>query len=312
MVAKKKKSTIISSEAKLIDLVPKEDSTVLDVNAWKKKHIVSDDMGFDGVEGLHDPVQTEKEFKAMAKIAGGSNQINKKITLYNFTKRNSLSRIEYIVIHFVGGVSTAKNNADYFYDKYIGASSHYFVDQISTWQVVYDSDDAWHCGTMGGYKHPRCRNANSIGIEMCCKVDAKGNWYFEEDTIKNTIDLVKQLREKYNIPMENILRHYDVTGKNCPEPFVKSPSAWIKFKEQIEEDIDDMTKLDEALARIAQLESENKKYNTLEEIPDWARKTIDKLVKKKLIVGDQTGDLGLKYDDIRFFVIMDRTGIFDK
>jgi N-acetylmuramoyl-L-alanine amidase CwlA len=132
----------------------------------------------------------------------------------------------------VGAVSTAKNNADYYAREKISASAHYFVDGISIWQSVEDYNVAWHCGAKV-YKHPECRNQNSIGIEMCVKKDKKGNWYFEPATVKNTIELVKSLMRKYNIPIENVIRHYDVTGKICPAPYVNNTSEWNEFKSQL-------------------------------------------------------------------------------
>lgn len=66
---------------------------------------------------------------------------------------------------------------------------------------------------------------------MCCR---KGkNWYFEPATITSTIGLVKELMAKYNIPVENVIRHYDVSGKQCPEPFVRNIDEWKKFKIQL-------------------------------------------------------------------------------
>ena len=157
--------------------------------------------------------------------------IGRNISLYNYsTKTNKQNK--YIVIHYVGAVSTAKNNADYFATAYRGASAHYFVDETSIWQSVEDYNIAWHCGATT-YKHPDCRNNNSIGIEMCVKKDDSGKWYFEEDTVKNTVELVKSLMEKYNIPIDRVIRHYDVTGKNCPAPYVDNPKEWDKFKSRL-------------------------------------------------------------------------------
>ena len=161
-------------------------------------------------------------------------EINKKLTKVNFTDKNSTSRIKYIVIHYVGATGGAKANCDYFYNVYRGVSAHYFVGHAGEiYQVVDDADVAWHCGTTGTYKHKYCRNSNSIGIEMCCRKDAKGNWYFEEETVQATIELVKELMKKYNIKIENVIRHYDVTGKTCPEPFVRNAAAWVNFKSAI-------------------------------------------------------------------------------
>lgn len=97
----------------------------------------------------------------------------------------------YIVIHYVGAVSTAKNNVDYYASKNLDASAHYFVDEKSIWQSVEDFNKAWHCGGglqgNGGHTfYQKCTNSNSIGIEMCVKKTAAGNWYFEEATVATT------------------------------------------------------------------------------------------------------------------------------
>ena len=139
---------------------------------------------------------------------------------------------KYIVMHYVGAVSTAKNNADYFYSQDRGASANYFVDDTSWWQVVEDKDMAWHCGTTGKYYHKDCRNNNSIGIEMCC-IKKNGKLDISDKTIANAIELVKHLMKKYNIPVENVIRHYDVTHKNCPAPLVKDTARWNDFKNKL-------------------------------------------------------------------------------
>ena len=75
--------------------------------------------------------------------------------------------VEYIVVHYTGNWSdTAKNNADYFARTVSGTSAHYFVDEEAVWQSVREEDTAWHCGSSQP-AHPACRNANSIGVEMC-------------------------------------------------------------------------------------------------------------------------------------------------
>lgn len=156
--------------------------------------------------------------------------INKKITKVNYQKGNN-RKIKYIVIHYVGATGGAEANCNYFQNFYRAASAHYFVGhQGEVWQCVEDKDIAWHCGALK-YKHNECRNANSIGIEMCCR--KSGNWYFEPKTIASTIDLVKELMARYNIPKENVIRHYDVTGKQCPEPYVRNIADWNSFKAQL-------------------------------------------------------------------------------
>lgn len=62
-------------------------------------------------------------------------EIVKNITNRNRTIANN-RKIEYIVIHYVGAVSSAKANSEYFKSTYRGASAHYFVDENSIYQVV--------------------------------------------------------------------------------------------------------------------------------------------------------------------------------
>lgn len=170
-------------------------------------------------------------------------KIQKKLTLINRTIAKN-RKIEYIVIHYVGAVSSAKNNVDYFYDKDRQSSAHYFVDEKSIWQCVEDTNIAWHCGGAKKY-FSNCRNSNSIGIELCCKKDKAGKWYFEDKTFENAKELVRSLMNKYNIKFENIIRHYDVTHKVCPKSFVDDAKYWNKFKEGIK--MQDITDPGEAL-----------------------------------------------------------------
>ena len=158
-------------------------------------------------------------------------EIKTKLTQVNRTVMTNKQN-KYIVIHYVGAVSSSKANADYFYSVNRQASAHYFVDENEIWQVVKEGDRAWHCGTTGKYYHPECRNTNSIGIEMCC-YNNNGTIDIKEEVVNKTIELTKELMAKYNIPVENVIRHYDVTHKICPAPFVNNESRWNDFKSRL-------------------------------------------------------------------------------
>ena len=54
----------------------------------------------------------------------------------------------------------------------------------------------------------------------------------------------KNLMKKYNIPEANVIRHYDVTGKTCPEPYVRDIAAWSNFKKKLIEEEKPMVKVD--------------------------------------------------------------------
>ncbi len=160
-------------------------------------------------------------------------EIIKDITNTNKTISNN-RKIEYLVIHYVGAVSTAKNNASYFKNTYRGASAHYFVDDNEVVQVVEDKNIAWHCGNDVYYSG--ARNSNSLSIEMCCYKMSNGNLNVSSDTEARAIELSKELIKKYNIPIENVVRHYDVTHKNCPAPFVTDEEKWNNFKKKLQEE----------------------------------------------------------------------------
>ena len=170
------------------------------------------------------------------------NKVFKQCNSENY-KKGRTSQIKYIVIHYTANNGdTAKNNVDYYSSAVVKASAHYFVDEYDTvYQSVLDADTAWAVGA-SKYVHPYCRNANSISIEMCSRnrngsgrSATDNGWYFKDETVNNAIALTKELMAKYNIPIENVIRHYDVTGKICPAPYANDVSKWNDFKRRLTE-----------------------------------------------------------------------------
>ena len=132
-----------------------------------------------------------------------------------------------------------------------GASAHYIVGHDGkVYQSVEDGDIAWHCGAQK-YVHPECRNSNSIGIEMAVRkkdsstlLASDPDWYFEPATEQAAQELVREKMQEYGIPAENVLRHYDVTGKICPSPYVTNGEAWQAFKAGlVEPEKEELTKI---------------------------------------------------------------------
>lgn len=198
--------------------------------------------------------------------------------------------IKYLVLHYTANNGdTALSNCKYFSSANRNASANYFVDEKGVYRSVKDMNVAWHCGSMNGYKHKYCRNTNSIGIEMCSRKDKNGKFYIKEETIANAIELTKYLMEKYDIPVENVIRHYDVTGKMCPRPFVEDEKLWLDFKERLEVE-------------------EVKRYNTIDEVPEWGKATIQLMINKGAFA--DLKNLNLSEDMIRVFVFNDRMGIY--
>lgn len=145
--------------------------------------------------------------------------------------------IRYIVLHYTANNGdTAQNNADYFAGANRRASAHYFVDENEVVQSVRDTDAAWHCGgSIESDHHPLrgiCTNRNSLGVEMCSDI-VSGKYTITQQTVDRTVELVRWLMDKYGIDVDHVVRHYDVTGKDCPEPWVRDESLWRKFKARL-------------------------------------------------------------------------------
>ena len=132
---------------------------------------------------------------------------------------------KYIVWHDTGvrGQSD-EQNAAYFKTVHRAASAHYFIDEDSITEVVDPNYVAWHCGDGNGLYG--ITNQNSIGIELC--VEANG--LFKPETIANAVWLGKKLMKDFGIPLENNVRHYDASRKNCPQ-FLNTDGKWTKWYE---------------------------------------------------------------------------------
>lgn len=165
-------------------------------------------------------------------------------------------KIEYIVIHYTAGVTskkgTAQNTALWYLNSACVCSSDFVVDDVEVVQYNGDIENTytWHCGgekysNKGGKLYGVATNINSIGIEIC-STNSSGNMTYPNDprysftnaAIDNTVELVCYLMDKYKIPPENVIRHYDTTGKVCPGVIGWNDesgdiSAWEKFKERI-------------------------------------------------------------------------------
>lgn len=138
-----------------------------------------------------------------------------------------LYEVNSIVVHYTGNpATTAKNNRNYFenlkskHTTY--ASSHYIIGLegeliqcIPLNEVAYASNH---------------RNNDSISIEAC-HPDSEGK--FTEDTYHSLVALVALLIHQYQLDREDIIRHYDVTGKKCPLYYVENPDEWEQFRDDV-------------------------------------------------------------------------------
>ena len=129
-----------------------------------------------------------------------------------------------------------------------GCGAHYYIywDGTIYWRCDHDAI-VYQVGTANGQyiqKHPVARNANTIGIEMCCHCDGNAmsaedhKWWFTEATQEACVWLVQKLMAELNIPIENVLRHFDIVNKTCPAPYVHNNAyrgtwTWEQFRAKV-------------------------------------------------------------------------------
>lgn len=154
--------------------------------------------------------------------------IQVQIIAYNKSERDE--KPKYIVIHDTGDPrASSQNEHDYFAGGNRNASADFFVDSNNIIQII-DTDTyySWHCGD--GHGAYGITNGNSIGIEMCLESDGNPS----DETVQNTLDLVKYLMDKYNIDANHVVRHYDASRKCCPCSFSSNSWArWYDFKDKL-------------------------------------------------------------------------------
>lgn len=137
------------------------------------------------------------------------------------------SGITGIVIHYTANPgSSAQDNRDYFnglQDSHETQASSNFVvgldgeiiQCVPTWEVAYASND---------------RNHDTVSIE-CCHPDESGK--FTDATYRSAVQLCAWLCLKFDLGPEDVIRHYDVTGKECPRYFVQHEDAWEAFRADV-------------------------------------------------------------------------------
>lgn len=233
----------------------------------------------------------------------------------NYGSTRSLSAIKYIVIHYTANDGDSdEGNGNYFKNNVVGASAHYFVDGDSVTLSVPENHIAWSVGgakyanTSGGSFFAKCTNKNSISVELCDETK-NGVSDFTESTLKNATELVHELMEKYNIPLSRVIRHYDVTGKPCPKPFLDE-EKWQNFKKRLEGDVVSREEFEDLKKRLEALENKATVYNWTEACPKWSIPYVQKALDLGWIHGDENGFLNLTDDKIfTLVVILRKDGI---
>lgn len=138
-----------------------------------------------------------------------------------------LLEINNIVVHYTGNpMSTAQNNRDYFNKADTKVCSHFVIglDGEIIQCVPLDEKSA----------ASNNRNLDTISIEVC-HPDAGGK--FNDTTYESLVKLTAWLCNNSNLDEKDVIRHYDITGKECPKYFVDNESEWENFLDDVKEEL---------------------------------------------------------------------------
>lgn len=139
----------------------------------------------------------------------------------------SMEQVKYIAIHYTANPgSTAMSNRNYFENlattQENKVSSHFVIGlEGEVVQCIPTSEISYATNS---------RNVDTISIE-CCHPDETGQ--FNTATYDSAVKLTAWLCTRFGLTSDQVIRHYDVTGKDCPKYYVENPDAWIQMKSDI-------------------------------------------------------------------------------
>lgn len=192
------------------------------VKAFQKAHA--------DVCGTADGVVGDKTWAALGRVGNATNGTKAVDSSVEYCPLSSCltkspnRNIKYLIIHYTAGSTSAAGSAKAmkrYWEKARNASADFGVDDGGAVQFNPDPSN-YYCWAVSGGNG--IYNSNSISIEICSNLkkgtDVKHpnheGWYFTEASLDNAVKLAKILMKKYNIPIERVVRHYDVTKKLCP------------------------------------------------------------------------------------------------
>lgn len=193
---------------------------------------------------------------------------------------------QWLTIHSTGNpASTAQNERDNLarVSNTRQASFHLVVDERQAILCIPLDEVAYHAGSIEG-------NTRSIGLEIC----EGGN---RQKTLANAAELAAQILLDRGWGIERMVQHHHWSGKDCPR-ILRQGNLWQEWVAQVKANMEGGSE-------------EVKRYNTLEEVPGWARPLIARLIDKGYLSGGTDGKgLDLTDDMIRLLAINDRAGVY--
>lgn len=217
---------------------------------------------------------------------------------------------DYIALHHAAAVTCSAQDIDNWHKNngWSGIGYHYFVRKNGS---IYRGRPEWALGA-----HVSGMNNCSLGI--CAEGD-----YDKEQTMPDAqksaiIALIKDVKSRY--PNAKVVGHRDIGSSDCPGKYYPMSEMINYFNNESEEEpmtAEERTKFNELVNIVSELQISVDKlanpmiYNYIDKnMPKWARPTIQKLVDKGILQGDENG-LGLTDELLRVLVINDRAGLYD-
>lgn len=166
-------------------------------------------------------------------------------------------------------------------------SVHFFVDCGCIVQCVPVDEFCYHAGDGNGDG-----NKKTISIEIC---ENKEIELAEENAKKLNAALL------LTYPELKIYKHQDWSGKYCPHIILDRPNGWETFVNDIYSYV----------KKSREEEEMEKVYNWTLEVPEWGRPTVQKLLDKQYLKGNDKGELQITESMLRMLVVNDRAGCYD-
>lgn len=137
-------------------------------------------------------------------------------------------KIDTILIHHNAGTSDEGARRTWYVSSGHGTSAHYQVTPDKIWGCVGENYVAYHAGN-----YPV--NQRSIGIEHLNNTGAP-TWTIAEETYRNSARLIRDICERYNIPIDrqHILKHGEVSSTAClpvDNTELLTRDGWVSLKD---------------------------------------------------------------------------------
>ncbi len=199
---------------------------------------------------------------------------------------------------------------------------------IATYQTLPFDMRGWHAGGLANDTH--------IGFEICEDNLTDGEYF--NAVYKEAVELCVMLCKKFSLSSDDIICHSEGHKKGIASNhsdvmhwFPKHGKTMDDFRAEVKKALEsekedkEMEELKKELETVkSELETVKSElsliglelgnittiYNKADDIPDWARPTIEKLIGKGYIKGDEDGNLGLDMNMVRLLVINDRAGLY--